>query len=435
MSDYTTDSLNLILTGILILLNAFFVAAEFALVKLNKSKIKTMEKDGIPFASTAMWLYKRQSMTLSTCQLGITMASLALGWIGEPALAHLIRPVIEGLGISSEATLHGIAFGIAFTLITALHIVIGEQFPKIYAIRKPVAVVSWSSMLMKFFYIFFYPFMWILERITSYLLQLVGIQSKGEHEPLLTEDEIRTSLTSAFNKGDLTQNRHQLLDAAFKFENQITRHIMLPRIEVTFFDLNKSYEENLSQAKKTLHTRFPLCSGSLDDIKGVVHIKDLIGLTKPDMTHLRKVARDPVFVPETLPIQVLLQEFRNTKQHMAFVEDEYGTVIGIVTLENVIEQLVGNLQDEFDSEQPDIVNESENKYLIDGDLAVHYINQYLNLNLEPVEAESLSGLLIEIEGPHLRQGTKIDLGHGISAEVVNLKNRRATRVRLILPEP
>ncbi|MDW3197641.1 MAG: hemolysin family protein [Cytophagales bacterium] len=433
MTGYAADTFNLIITGVLIILNGFFVAAEFALVKVNKSKIKMMQKDNNPFASVALWLYKRQSMALSACQMGITMASLALGWIGEPALAHLMKPVLEAIGITTEGLQHGIAFAVAFSAITALHIVMGEQFPKIYAIRKPVAVVGWSAWPLKFFYMLFYPFMWVLDWVTAKLLATVGIESSNEHESALTEEEIRASLSIAYNQGDLTKNEHQLLDAAFRFDDQITRQIMVPRGEVEFFDLQRSYKENLQLARKTKHTRFPLCVGSLDEIKGVVHIKDLLGQEEVTDEKLKKLARTPVYVPETLPINTLLQDFRRTRQHMAFVEDEYGTVIGIVTLENVLEELVGAVQDEFDAESAKIVKESDGTYLVDGDMSIIHLNEKLDIELIPHEADTLSGFLIEISGRQLAVGKKVKLEEGIVMEMVAVKDRRITKVRMIVP--
>ena len=390
-----TDYLNLLLTGILILLNGFFVAAEFALVKVNKSHVKGMQRDKKPFANIAMWLYKRQSMALSACQMGITMASLALGWIGEPALAHIVKPLLEGIGITSEALLHGIAFTIAFSLITSLHIVIGEQFPKIYAIRKPIPVVGWTAYPLKLFYVLFFPFMWLLDRTTAWLLRMVGIESDGEHETILTEEEIRASLSIAHKKGDLSKQEHELLDAAFKFDDLLSRQIMLPRTDVDFFDINEDVEYNMNLAKETRHTRFPLCDGSLDKIEGVVHIKDFVGIIPGDIAELKKLARKPVFVHETLPIHQLLKQFQRSKQHFAFVEDEYGNVIGIVTLEQVLEQLVGSVQDEFDAEKPSMIKESESVYLIDGNTLIDEINDRLDINLKIHEAETLSGRLTE----------------------------------------
>lgn len=430
MNGYLADTFNLIVTGILIILNAFFVAAEFALVKVNKSKIKAMEKDGNPFASVALWLYKRQNMALSACQMGITMASLALGWIGEPALAHLMKPLLISLGITSEVVLHGVAFTVAFTLITSLHIVIGEQFPKIYAIRKPVSVVGWSAFPLKFFYVIFYPFMWVLDRVTSYMLNAVGIETAGEHETALTEEEIRASLSIAYHSGDLTKHEHELLDAAFKFDDRLTRQIMLPRSEVDFFDYTLNFRENIDLAKRTKHTRFPLCEGSLDQIKGVIHIKDLIGLNEQEKPDLLELVRPGIFVPDTLPIHELLQEFRRSKQHFAFVEDEYGTMVGIVTLENVIEELIGNVEDEFDEDLAPIQKESSGKYLVDGNLSIEILNERLGTDLESEDADSLSGLLTEQAGMHLSKNQKVRLNDGTVAEIVQLKHWRVTKARL-----
>jgi CBS domain containing-hemolysin-like protein len=430
MNSYLADTVNLIITAILILLNGFFVAAEFALVKVNASKIKSMQKNGNPFAGIAQWLYKRLNMALSACQMGITMASLALGWIGEPALAHLISPVLMAMGITSQAVVHGVAFGIAFALITSIHIVIGEQFPKIYAIRKPVAVVGWTALPLKMFYILFYPFMWLLDRITSKMLAMVGIKTSGEHESVLTEDEIRASLSIAHHQGDLSHYEHQLLDAAFKFDDQIARQIMLPRQEIDFFNMNDAYEENFAVALKKKHSRFPLCAGSLDDIIGVIHIKDLLGLEISETEELKNISREPVFIPENYPIQLLLQDFKKKKQHIAFIEDEYGNMIGMVTLENVIEQLVGSVEDEFDAEIEEIVKEADNKYTVSGDLSITEINDRLNLNLESEISDTISGLIIEKSGKFINQGFKIEIAPGVVAEVIALKGRRITKLSL-----
>lgn len=434
VNDYFADVFYLFVTVILILLNGFFVAAEFALVKVNRGKIKTMEKESNPFASIVQWLYERQSMALSACQMGITMASLALGWIGEPAMAHLLRPLLLSLGIASEVILHGLAFAIAFSLITSFHIVIGEQFPKIYAIRNPTTIMGWSAFPLKLFYIVFYPFMWVLDRITSKLLNLVGVDDSLDHETVLTEDEIRTSLEIAYRQGNLTKQEHRLLSGAFSIDDQTTRQIMLPRSEIVFVDLVDSYDECLKLVRRSKHTRFPLCEGSLDNIKGIIHIKDLVGSQLSNTTDLKKYARRPVFVADSLPVVQLLQIFRNKKQHMAFVEDEYGTIIGIVTLENVIELLVGSVQDEFDFEKPEIIAVSDFEYIVEGDVPLSQINLRFDAGLETEEADTLSGYLLENTEHHLEEGKIVELNNGITAEILSIKNRRAKKVKLLLPK-
>jgi len=429
--NYTMDAFKIGFTVILILLNGFFVAAEFALVKLSKSKLKAMINDRKAFATTAMWLFKRQNLALSACQLGITMASLALGWIGEPAIAHLITPLIHNLGIESANVLHAIAFTIAFSIITAFHIVIGEQVPKIYAIRKPGVVFLASALLLKGFYILLYPFMYVLNAITNVILRWTGIEGSEEHEASLTEEEIRASLSIAHAKGELSKNEHSLLNAVFKFDDEVARQIMKPRNEVEYIDSNNTFGEILNFAKKSKHTRFPFCDGSLDKLMGVVHIKDMIGYDEEDKIDLKTMVRTPLLVPGKMLIGRLLQEFRMAKQHLAFVQDEHGTILGIVTLEDVLEELVGNLEDEFDMEESNIV-ELNGKYIVDGDIQIDDLNDKFDIDLVSEDADTLSGLIVEKFGHKLEKGQIIELADQIEAEIIEVEGIRATKISLTI---
>ncbi len=431
--NYTMDGINIALTFLFIILNGFFVAAEFALVKISKSKIKVMINEKKSFATIAMWLYKRQNLALSACQLGITMASLALGWIGEPAIAHLITPWIQDLGIESEKLIHGIAFAIAFTIITALHIVIGEQVPKIYAIRRPGPVFLGSAFLLKVFYVILFPFMYVLNGITNVFLRWMGIHDSDEHDTPLTEEEIRASLSIAHSKGELSKNEHRLLNAVFRFDDEVARQIMRPRADVEFMDINDPFSKNLNFAKDSKHTRFPLCDDSLDKLIGVIHIKDIVGYSETDKVDLKELVRPAMHVPENILIGKLLQEFRLAKQHFAFVEDEHGTILGIVTLEDVLEELVGNLQDEFDTDEPDIVEQKDGKFLIDGDVQLDDINNRFDINLVSEDADTISGLIVESIGHKLEKNKIVKLGNGVEAEVIEIDGIRATKVRMIIP--
>lgn len=432
-SSYAMDGIKIGLTVIFIILNGFFVAAEFAIVKITKSKLKVMINDKRPFATTAMWLFKRQNLALSACQLGITMASLALGWIGEPAIAHLITPLIHDLGINSQNVVHGIAFTIAFTIITAFHIIIGEQVPKIYAIRKPSSVFLGCALLLKGFYMVLYPFMYVLNAITNIFLKWLGIEESDEHDTPLTEEEIRASLSIAHAKGELSKNEHKLLNAVFRFDDEVARQIMMPRNEVEYMDINKPFSENLTYARNSKHTRFPLCDGSLDKVLGVIHIKDIIGYDESTLLDLSTMVRPAMAIPENILIGRLLQEFRVAKQHFAFVQDEHGTVLGIVTMEDVLEELVGNLQDEFDFEEPDIVEQKDGKFLVDGDIQVEDLNTRFDINLETEDANTLSGLIVEKFGHKLEKGKKMKLSHGVEAEIMATEGIRATKVSLTIP--
>lgn len=434
-STYAMDGLMIGLTVVFIILNGFFVAAEFAMVKITKSKLKVMINEERPFAQTAMWLFQRQNLALSACQLGITMASLALGWIGEPAIAHLISPLLHDLGISSDALVHGIAFTIAFTIITSLHIVIGEQVPKIYAIRKPGKVFLATSFLLKSFYVVLYPFMYVLNSVTNFFLRKLGIDDSDEHEGPMTEEEIRASLSIAHAKGELSKNEHRLLNAVFRFDDEVARQIMRPRGDIEFLDFNKSFVENLKYVKESNHTRFPLCDGSLDKLIGVVHIKDFMGYDDDDVLDLKGIARPAMLVPENILIGKLLQEFRLARQHFAFVQDEWGTTIGIVTLEDVLEELVGSLQDEFDQDEAVVYKPTvDGKYLVAGEALLEDLNEKLDINLESADADTLSGLIVEKFGHKLKEKDKFKISHGVEAEIIKVKGIQAKSVLLTIPK-
>ena len=364
------------------------------------------------------------------------MASLGLGWVGEPAVADLLRPLFQWMGIQSPTALHSASFTVAFVAITAIHIVIGEQVPKMMAILKPEFTVLTCSLPLKIFFLLTYPFMWLLNRSADFLLRLIGLEAgEAAHETPFTEDELRRLLAGAQRRGELTHGKHQLLDAIFAMDVQLTRQIMVPRTEVIFFTLAQSVEECITVARRTKHTRFPLCEDSLDSVKGVIHIKDLV--VHPDPTHveLEDLARQPRFVPETLPVSRLLKTFQATKQHLAFVLDEHGAVQGMVTLENVLEELVGEVQDEFDEEDPLLVPNGSGTFIVDGLTPIEDINERLRISLDADRVDTISGLLFAQAGRVLKAGDHFDLGP-IRAEVLEVRSARAVKIRLLrnLPE-
>src|SRR5210317_2107569 len=243
MTPWLNDLLMIFIAGLLVLINGFFVGAEFALVKIREGRIDEMVKERRPFASTAGWLVERLDASLSACQLGITMASLGLGWIAEPAVAHLLRPLILSIGITSEILIHGIAFTIAFTTITAFHLVLGEQAPKIAALRRPETAVLWCALPLKIFYFLSYPFMAALNSTTAFLLRLAGIEGASEHEIPHSEEEIRALLMQAHIAGELSRSEHRLINAVFEFDELVCRLVMLPRADVVFLNINNSLSE------------------------------------------------------------------------------------------------------------------------------------------------------------------------------------------------
>lgn len=418
---------------LLILLNGFFVAAEFALVKVRISRIEKLVRAKRPFATTARWLAQRLDESLSACQLGITMASLGLGWVGEPAFARLLQPILHALGIEDENVLHLIGFVVAFSVITGLHLVVGEQFPKIFAIRRPEPMLLWCAVPLKFFYVILYPFLVLLNVTTSFLLRLVGISGASEHDGPSTEEEIRALLREAHVHGNLTLSEHSLINNVFEFDDLIVRRVMVPRGEVAFFDVTQPLAEIVDQVRRSKHTRYPVCDGSLDQVLGVAHIKDFLGIAlDADDFDIKSVMRPPKKVPDTMPISRVLRHFQATHQLLAFVIDEYGTVMGIVTLENVLERIVGPVEDEFDTEEPNVIPTGPDEFIVSGSTGLGEARREIGIPLEEsAEADTVSGLLMDHHQKILTQGDMIQLD-GATAEVLEVKSDRATKVRFRL---
>lgn len=432
MSWQTTGYLALALG--LVLLNGFFVAAEFALVKVRGSQLDELVKQGRPFAKTARWLGDRMDASLSACQLGITMASLALGWVGEPAFASIIEPVFHAAGITSQAALHTTGFVFAFSIITTLHLVLGEQAPKIYAIRRPELMVLWCAVPLKICYIVFFPFLIALSFSTSKLLRLVGIEGASDHDAPHTEAEIRSLIHQAVTHGELTRSDHRLLHAVFEFDDMICRRVMVPRSEAVCLRADHPIAECLEIVQRTKHTRYPLCIDSLERVLGIIHIKDLVGVTADTPVDLTSLVRPLHYVPETMPTSQLLRHFQATHQLMAIVVDEYGTVVGVVTLENVLEQIIGPVEDEFDTEAPDIAPDGPGQFIVQGSTALPQVNKKFGLDLDAADVDTLAGVMLERVGRILKIGDQVDFD-GTVAEVIDVDGVRAKRIRVTQPQP
>ena len=426
--------LSLLLAMFLVIANGFFVAAEFALVKVRVSRVEQMVVAKRFFSKTARWLALRLERSLSACQLGITMASLALGWVGEPAFASLIEPILSGMGITSVTAIRTIPFICGFTVITALHLVIGEQAPKIFAIRQPESLLLWCAVPLKAFYLMTYPLMIGLNAATTWLLRMAGLKSGDDLEVPYNEEEIRALLREAHIHGNLTGSEHRLLDAVFEFDDLICRRIMVPRGEVDFVDINEPLKDTLAMIRRTKHTRYPVCDGSLDVVLGVLHVKDLVARHLEAGFSFQSVMRPPKKVPENMPISKLLRHFQGTHQLVAFVIDEYGTVIGIVTLENVLEEIIGDVADEFDVEDPDIVPDGPETYIVLGSAAVVDVERKLGLSFGEVDVDTISGLMMHFAERLVLAGDVVDL-EVATAKVLEVADDRATRVRILLNKP
>jgi CBS domain containing-hemolysin-like protein len=388
-SDPLPLLLKLGLVLLLVLLNGFFVAVEFAMVKARGSRIDTMAEEGRRNAKFARGIMNNLNAYLSACQLGITLTSLLLGYVGEPAFALLLEPVLKPLGLS-DGLFHTITFIIAFTLMTIFHITLGEQFPKTYAIRKAESITLLAALPIVLFYKLMYPFIWLLNGISNWMLRRVGIEPENEHDTAHTEDEIRVLMKESHKNGLIDNTELTLVDNIFEFAETTAKEIMIPRTEMECLYANLSFGENLAFAVKDMRTRYPVCDPDKDNIIGFVHIKDLL---KPDanLKGIKKIMRPITTVPDSIQISDLLKILQKKRSQMALLIDEYGGTSGLVTLEDIMEEIVGEIQDEFDEERPTIEMKDENTFSIDGLLHIDEVNDYFGLEIASDDYDTIGG--------------------------------------------
>ncbi|MBX5483475.1 MAG: HlyC/CorC family transporter [Myxococcaceae bacterium] len=340
------DYVYLGLALLLVLANGFFVATEFAIVKIRKSRLQTLAEEGRGGAHTALAMLDQMDGYLSACQFGITLASLGLGWLGEPAFGRLLHPLFEKLlpGASGEQLAHSVAMAVGFAVITSLHIVVGEQVPKIMAIQKAEATTLSVALPMRLFYWGFYPGVVLLNGVASAVLKLFGLEKVTEAQETTSEEELRTLVAASAEAGAITRSRAELLERALSMLEKTVRQVLVPRSQVRYLDLEEPIEKNVADARAGGHTWLPVCRGNLDEIEGVVNVKDLFFLlSRGELRSLAQVQRPVLFVPENATLEQLLSEFRRRKRQMAVVVDEHGGTSGIVSIADVVAEVVGDI--------------------------------------------------------------------------------------------
>ncbi|MBS0656624.1 MAG: HlyC/CorC family transporter [Verrucomicrobia bacterium] len=421
----------LVVVFALVLLNGFFVASEFALVKVRGSQLEALEGSDkrLPFAHRAV---EHLDAYLSATQLGITLSSLGLGWIGEPFLAEMLHPIFFKLGVTSEAVIRTSSFALAFGAITFLHIVLGELAPKSLAIRKSLPTTLWVSAPLHFFYIILKPAIWFLNGSANLILRTVfGIGPVSEHELAHSEEELRVILSESGDAKEVTPLGREMLINALDFRRRVVRDIMTPRNEVVSLDLELPFEENLRRATESRHTRFPLCREHLDQHVGLVHIKDLLAqMRTTPQPDLLKIKRDLLLVPEMMPLEKLLTLFLSKRAHLGAVVDEFGGTVGIVTLDNVLSEIVGDIRDEFDAEQIEFQRVNEKEFTVKGALGLYELNDLTDLRLESAEVSTVGGYITNLLGHIPRAGEHVDIGP-YRATVVHSDGRRVGAVRFV----
>lgn len=422
----------LFLAILLVALNGFFVAAEFALVKVRPTQIEPYAQEGQRRAKIARHMVQHLDAYLSATQLGITLASLALGWIGEPAFAWIIEPVVRPFAGDNPALIHSIALSASFLVITILHIVLGELAPKSVAIRKAEGTTLAVALPLYVFYKVTYPAIWLLNHTANYLLRVVGIAPVSEGEIAHDEEELRLLLASS-HASAVSKHTRELLDNIFELKHRVARQIMIPRQDVIYLSTTRTMADNMRTARRSGHTRFPLCDGDLDHVVGLIHIKDLFRRERPVST-LREVAREIAFVPETLELDRLLKRMRTERFHLAAVIDEYGGISGVVTLEDVIEEIVGQIQDEFDVENPEIRSEEDGVYLVSGGMLIEDLEDELDIELSDRDEDTIGGVVLSELGRTPAVGDRVPLGP-VLLEVLDVDNNRIKDLRLTLLKP
>lgn len=426
----------------LVLLNGFFVAAEFALVKVRATRIDELADKKRFGAKKAQSAVRHLDAYLSATQLGITLASLGLGYIGEPAFAHLLEPLLAGR--VSQSAQHTIAFAVAFTIITALHIVIGELAPKSLAIQKAEATVLAVVYPLDFFYRLFKLPIFLLNSLAGAVLRLFGLQNASEHGEgeAHSEGELRRILDTSVAGGEIRESEANLVHQVFDFAHRQAKDVMVPRPDVIFLNTERTLDECVARTEESGFTRFPLMDGSPDAVVGMIHVKDLLALARhsqpgqSDETALRRIARPILRVPETKPIDQLLRDFQRERQHMAAIVDEYGGTAGIVTLEDIVEEIVGDIQDEFDRTSPELEPAGKDCYHVDARMSLDKLQRALSITgpAEEIEVDTLGGYFLEIRGDTARVGDELSFGEA-TFTIIEMVGRRVRKVRVCVPEP
>lgn len=421
--------LKLTLALTLVLLNAMFVAAEFAYVKARPTRIHQLALEGDAKAKMAQFGLDHLDAYLSVCQLGITLASLGLGWLGEATIVSLLLPLFTLLGIGSLTLIHTTAVIIAFGLITFLHVVFGELAPKSIAIQQAESVILVMAFPMRVFYFLFYPGVVLLNGTANRILKLIKIESASEAEKTHTQEELQILISQSYRGGHMGETEQKLLQNVFDFENLVARDVMVSRLDTAFLFKQQSLKQNLAIARESGHTRYPLCDETPDNVIGLIHVKDLLYLEAG--SSIDGILRNMMFIPEYLPLDQLLNEFQKEKQQLAVVVDEYGINVGIVTMEDVLEELVGDIQDEFDEEEPDFVQQTDGSFLVAGRMPLDELRELIDLaSIEnDHEYNTVAGYVINQFGKIPKEGDCI-IADLMAFEVIEMDGLRIDLIKI-----
>lgn len=431
--SFGLDLLRIVAVLFLVLANGFFVAAEFALISVRRTRITELVAQGNPAARWVQKALEDPDQVIAATQLGITLASLGLGWVGEPAFAHLLEPVIQLFPADiQENVSHNIAAGFAFAIITFLHVVVGELAPKSIALQNAEStslVVArptiWTEWVFK-------PAIWILNGTGNYLLNLVGVKPASGHELVHSVAELKMLVTASTEVGVVETEESEMLHAVFDFGELLVRQVMIPRTEIMGFEADQSLNDSIEIATNSTFTKFPVYDGVLDNIIGVVHIKDLLRAQldpSQENCKARTLIREALFIPETVHVRSVLQLFRARRQHIAIVMDEFGGTAGLVTLEDLMEEIVGEVSDPFDTNEPEIQLHANGAATIDGLALIEEVNEALGLDLHDRNYDTIAGYVLGKLGRVPTEGDQIEVD-GIRMKVQAMDGMRIEQLQV-----
>ncbi|MGR5867890.1 hemolysin family protein [Bacillus pacificus] len=409
---------NLVMVAILIAFTGFFVAAEFAIVKVRSSRIDQLVAEGKRGALAAKKVTTNLDEYLSACQLGITVTAMGLGWLGEPTIEKLLHPLFEKWNLNPSIS-SVLTFGLAFMIMTYLHVVVGELAPKTMAIQKAERVTLLLAGPLMMFYKVMYPFIWVLNGSARVVTGLFGLKPASEHEVAHTEEELRLILSDSYESGEINQAEYKYVNNIFEFDNRIAKEIMVPRTEIIGFYLEDSVEEHMKVIQNERYTRYPIFGEDKDDIIGMVNVKDFfiryMTEDQKDLSSIRSYMRPIIEVMETTPIHDLLLQMQKKRIPMAVLYDEYGGTAGIVTLEDILEEIVGEIRDEYDEDEaPPIQHVNEQHIIVDGKVLISEVKDLFGLHIEEDDVDTIGGWI-------MMQNHEIEEGQHVEAEGYEFK--------------
>ncbi len=427
------DALGILAIIVFVLSNAFFVAAEFSLVSVRRTRIAELVESGLVGADVVQKALENPDRVIAATQLGITLSSLALGWAGEPALSHLILPLVSLFPkVIQSGVSHSLSAGIAFVMITFMHVVVGELAPKSIALQDPERTALVVAGPTLFIERLFKPAIWALNGTGNALLRLIGVEPASGHQLVHSVEELKLIVSASAEGGVVQAEEREMLNAVFDFGDLVVRQVTVPRTEVVAVEADTPLEEIVSLVTQTTYTKFPVYEDSLDQVIGIVHVRDLLNALKstdrPPCV-ARDIAREPLFVPETLLVSALLRLFRDNRQHMAIVLDEFGGTAGVVTLEDLLEEIVGEVSNLFDITVPGFETQPDGSILIDGLIQLEDVNDHLGLALKEPYYDTIGGYVMGKLSriPELNDQVEAD---GVRLKVVEMDGLRVARVSL-----